>query len=334
MNASFSLFSALIAVIVLVLLAVLGVESIGLKFIFGVIIPYVAGAIFLIGVVWRVIAWARVPVPFRIPTTCGQGRSLPWIKAAYFDNPWTTLGVVGRMVAEVLLFRSLFRNSKAEVREGPRITYASAQWVWLAGILFHYSFLTIVVRHLRFFIEPVPSFVRIISTVDGFFQVLLPTVFLSDLAFMAAVTYLFLRRVVIPQVRYISLPADYFPLFLIIGIGTSGLLMRLLWKVDLNSVKQLTLGWFSLHPSVPDGIGTVFYVHLFLVSVLLAYIPFSKIMHMGGVFLSPTRNLANVNRSERWVNPWNYPVKVHTYEEYENEFRQKMKEAGIPVEKE
>jgi len=176
--------------------------------------------------------------------------------------------------------------------------------------------------------------VRIISTVDGFFQVLLPTVFLSDLAFMAAVTYLFLRRVVIPQVRYISLPADYFPLFLIIGIGTSGLLMRLLWKVDLNSVKQLTLGWFSLHPSVPDGIGTVFYVHLFLVSVLLAYIPFSKIMHMGGVFLSPTRNLANVNRSERWVNPWNYPVKVHTYEEYENEFRQKMKEAGIPVEKE
>jgi nitrate reductase gamma subunit len=85
---------------------------------------------------------------------------------------------------------------------------------------------------------------------------------------------------------------------------------------------------------VPEGIGSIFYVHLFLVSVLLVYLPFSKIMHFAGVFLSPTRNMANVNRMERYVNPWNYPVKVHTYEEYEDEFREKMKEAGIPVEKE
>jgi hypothetical protein len=55
---------------------------------------------------------------------------------------------------------------------------------------------------------------------------------------------------------------------------------------------------------------------------------------MAGVFLSPTRNLANNNRSVRHVNPWNYPVKVHTYEEYEEEFREFMKDAGIPVEKE
>jgi hypothetical protein len=33
------------------------------------------------------------------------------------------------------------------------------------------------------------------------------------------------------------------------------------------------------------------------------------------------------------VNPWNYPVKTHTYEEYEDEFRELMIEAGIPVEK-
>ncbi len=29
-----------------------------------------------------------------------------------------------------------------------------------------------------------------------------------------------------------------------------------------------------------------------------------------------------------------YPVHVHTYEEYENDFRVKMKESGLPVEKE
>jgi nitrate reductase gamma subunit len=85
---------------------------------------------------------------------------------------------------------------------------------------------------------------------------------------------------------------------------------------------------------MPDGIGLIFYVHLFLVSCLMAYFPFSKLMHAPGVFLSPTRNLANDTRMRRHINPWNYPVKVHTYEEYEDEFRAKMKEVGIPVEKE
>lgn len=334
MNSWSSLFLALFAVIVLVLLSLLGVGTVGLATLFGVVIPYAAGAVFVLGVVWRVVQWARVPVPFRIPSTCGQGKSLPWIKADNLESPYNTWGVIGRMLLEVLLFRSLFRNTRAELRDGPRLTYASAKWLWLAGILFHYSFLIVVLRHFRFFIEPVPHFVELLASVDGFFQILLPTVFLSDAAFLAAVTYLFLRRVALPELRYISLTADYFPLFLILGIAISGLLMRNVWKVDLLSVKQLTMGLVTLHPTVPAGIGSIFYVHVFLVSVLLAYIPFSKIMHAGGVFLSPTRNMANNNRSERYINPWNYPVKTHTYEEYEDEFRDKMKEAGIPVDKE
>jgi hypothetical protein len=69
------------------------------------------------------------------------------------------------------------------------------------------------------------------------------------------------------------------------------------------------------------------------VSTLLAYFPFSKLVHMGGIFLSPTRNLSNNSRIARHINPWNYPVKTHTYDEYEEEFRDKMVEVGIPVEK-
>jgi nitrate reductase gamma subunit len=78
----------------------------------------------------------------------------------------------------------------------------------------------------------------------------------------------------------------------------------------------------------------LFYIHLLLVSTLLAWFPFSKLMHMGGVFLSPTRNMANDSRMRRHINPWDAPVKVHTYEEYEDEYRDKMKLAGLPVEKE
>lgn len=334
MNAWASLFVSLIAVIVLVVISWFGVKTVGLETLFGVVIPYFALAVFVFGIVYRVVEWARIPVPFKIPTTCGQGKSLPWIKASNLEAPYNTWGVIGRMALEVLLFRSLFRNTKVELREGPKATYASAKWLWLGGILFHYSFLTIVIRHFRFFLEPVPSVIELISSVDGFFQILVPTIFITDIAFLAAVIYLFLRRVGIPQMRYLSLPADYFPLFLILGIGITGLLMRTIWKVDLLGVKGLALGLVTLHPTVPAGIDPIFYVHLFLVSALLAYFPFSKLMHAPGVFLSPTRNLANDNRMRRHINPWNYPVKVHTYEEYEDDFREKMKEVGIPVDKE
>ncbi|MBW2622273.1 MAG: menaquinol oxidoreductase, partial [Deltaproteobacteria bacterium] len=109
-------------------------------------------------------------------------------------------------------------------------------------------------------------------------------------------------------------------------------------KVDVVGVRELTVGLASFHPVVPSngiaGFDYLFFIHLFYVSALVAYIPFSKIMHFGGVFLSPTRNLANNNRAKRHINPWNYPVKVHTYEEYEDDFREQMKNANIPVEKE
>jgi nitrate reductase gamma subunit len=146
--------------------------------------------------------------------------------------------------------------------------------------------------------------------------------------------YLFLRRVRDPQLRYISLPSDYFALFLLLGVVFSGILMRLFLRVDLVKVKGLMVKIFSFQPVLPEGIGLLFYIHLFLVSVLIAYFPYSKLMHLAGVLLSPTRNLKNNSRMERHVNPWNVPVKVHAYEEYENEFRESMKEAGVPVEKE
>ncbi|MBM4140414.1 MAG: menaquinol oxidoreductase [Nitrospira sp.] len=321
-------------VIVLVLLAFGGVEAANLQYLFGIIIPYAAFVTFIVGIFYRVVKWGRSPVPFRIPTTAGQEKSLPWIKQNKIDNPSSALGVIVRMAFEVLLFRSLFRNTKTELREGPSLAYGSAKWLWLAGLAFHWTFFIIVLRHLRLFTEPILFFVPLIESLDAFFQMGVPLLYITDVVFLMAVTYLFFRRVLIPQVRYISLAADYFPLFLILGIGVSGVLMRYFFKVDVVGAKELTMGLVTFNPVVPEGIGVIFYIHLFLVSTLLIYFPFSKLMHMAGVFLSPTRNLANNNRERMHINPWNYPVKVHTYEEYEEEFRHFMKDAGIPVEKE
>jgi len=290
-----------------------------------------------VGIIYRVLFWwGSSPVPFCIPTTCGQEKSLPWIKQNKLESPSSTLGVIGRMALEVLLFRSLFRNLKTQLYDGTKLVYGEAKWLWLAGLAFHWSFLFIVVRHLRFFMEKVPTSLKMIEGLDSFLQIGAPLLYITDAVILAAVTYLFIRRVLIPQVRYISLPADYFPLFLIFGIAFSGVLMRYFFKVNVTGIKELAMGLisFSYDPKVLEGTGVIFYIHLFLVSMLLAYFPFSKLMHMGGVFLSPTRNMVNDSRMKRHVNPWNYPVKVHSYEEYEEEFREKMKGAGIPVEKE
>lgn len=94
------------------------------------------------------------------------------------------------------------------------------------------------------------------------------------------------------------------------------------------------MGLVTLHPVAPEGIAPILFVHLFLVSALLVYFPWSKLMHAGGIVLSPTRNLANNNRAKRHVNPWNYPVDVHTYAEYEAEFGEKMKKVGLPLDAE
>ena len=328
-----NLLTSLIAVLILTLLALGIALSETLTYLLTVIIPYAVFVFFLAGFSYRIVKWARAPVPFRITTTCGQEKSLPWIKKNPLENPSNLWGVIGRMALEIFLFRSLFRNTKVEIQQ-KRPVYGSAKWLWLFGLTFHWSLLVIVLRHLRFFIEPITPCITALSSLDGFFEIGIPTLYLSDAAILAGITFLFLRRLIVPQVRYISLFTDYFSLLLILGVVGTGLLMRHFFPADLLQVKNLALGWVTFSPVVPKGIGTVFYIHLCFVFVLMAWFPMSKLMHMGGVFLSPTRNLANNNRMKRHLNPWNAPVKVHTYEEYEDEFREKMKLAGLPVEKE
>lgn len=324
---------SLLAVAALLLLAIAGVEVLGLRWLFGVAIPYAAAAAFAFGVVARVLSWARSPVPFRIPTTCGQQKSLPWIRQSRIENPSTTAGVVARVALEVLCFRSLFRNTRTEL-DGGRLSFLSTKWLWAAGLAFHYSLLVILFRHLRFFLEPVPGLVLGLTAVDGFFQVGLPAIYLTTAIFLGAVTFLFLRRLLSPPLRYLSLAGDWFPLLLLLAIGLSGVWMRHVSKIDVPEAKAAVLGLLRLSPRPTAALGTAFYLHLFLVSTLLAYFPFSKLVHMAGIFLSPTRNLAANSREVRHLNPWNRPLPVHTYAEYEDEFRQRMRDAGLPVEKE
>lgn len=328
MNAAISL----LMVLLLVAVAWIGAAA-GGELLFGVVVPYIAVLVFLAGFVWKIVRWTRAPVPFRIPTTAGQQQTLPWLPHDKLDNPATGLQVLGRMALEVLLFRSLWRNTKAQMAPGARLVYGSNRWLWLFALAFHWTFLVILVRHLRFFVEPVPGLVHLIDRLDSFFQVTVPALYVTDAVILLSLGYLLLRRLTNGQVRAISLAPDYFPLWLLLGVAVSGVLMRYFTKTDVVGMKELGTGLIALRFTVPEGIGVQAYVHLFLVCSLVAYFPLSKLMHAGGVFLSPTRNMANTNRMKRHVNPWNRPVGPHKFEDWEKEFAEEIAEAGYKLER-
>jgi len=331
MNSAVKILYPLALVIALVLLPLVTLAVPASQIVF-MVIPYLAAAAFIFGFIYRIIRWANAPVPFNIPTTCGQEKSFDWIHDDKVESPRSYWGVAWRMLLETFFFRSLFRNSSAELVGPQRLVYGGSRWLWLGGLAFHWSLLVILFRHLRFFTEPVFPPVLFISDIDGVLQLALPALFITDFVILIALTYLFFRRVVLAQIKYISLAADYLALLLLLGVIISGVLMRSVFKVDLVAVKELAVSMISFSPSVPDGIGLPFYIHLFLACILIGYFPFSKMMHAPGILLSPTRNLKNDSRVSRRVNPWSRPVRVHTYAEYEDEFREPMKKAGLPLE--
>ena len=332
------MFNSLLLVLLIGVIAWAG-AAIGLAGLFGVALPYVAVVVFIAGVVWRMVYWAKSPVPFCIPTTGGQEQSLDFIKQAKFDCPSTTWGVVQRMFLEVFCFRSLFRNTVADVREfdpvnnGPRTIYYSSKWLWAFALVFHYCFLLVFIRHFRFFMEPVPSCIRFLESIDGIMQVGSPRFFWTGGLILVALLFLLARRIFNERLRYLSLANDYFPLWLLIGIVGTGICLRYFDKTEIAQVKVFIMGLTHFAPVATTGINALFFTHLTLVCVLLIYFPFSKLMHMPGVFFSPTRNMANNSRRVRHINPWNPPKQYFTYAEYEDTYRDAMADAGLPLEK-
>jgi nitrate reductase gamma subunit len=209
---------------------------------------------------------------------------MPW-PAAVTPAPVTEAGAVARVAREVLLFTSLFRADPA---------------LWAGSWLFHVSLLVIVLRHLRYFTYPVPALSLYLAPVALVFGCL----------FGLAVLYLFWRRVALPRPLYVSNLPDYAVLVLLGAIAGTGLLISYVAHVPLVEVKAFVLGLLTLRP-VPPPQHPLFLVHFLLVLALLLYFPFSKLLHAGGVFVSPTRAqpFQVQVRGKRYTNPWDYPVR-------------------------
>lgn len=206
------------------------------------------------------------------------------LKIVQTPGPKSAPGVVARIAGDVLIFPNLFQADKA---------------LWLGAWIFHACLFLILFRHLRYFLYPVPSIIidwQTICVYAGFF-------------FPIPALYLFWRRVAMSRVLYISGLPDYITLILLTAIASTGMLVYYFARVYVVDVKAFMLGLLSFAPVQPPQ-HPIFLVHFLLVCGLLIWFPFSKLMHAGGIFFSPTRNQRDNLLKQRHVNPWNEEVRV------------------------
>jgi nitrate reductase gamma subunit len=282
----------------------------------------------------KVARWMRAPVPFRIPLTTGQQRGLATLPRRGFDNPHSTFEVVIRVLLDVFLLRPLFRATPTAPRLGRGLAHGMARSLWLCAAAFHGALAIVALRHLRMFLVPAPHFVAWLEDFDVATEMFLPKVHATSVILLLGLLFLLGRRLALVRVRTISLAADYFPLFLLLAIAVTGIVMRHLTRTDVTAVQQFALGLAAGKLVLPARADFWLLAHLFSVGTLLVYFPLSKLMHLPGVLLSPTLTLANNNREQRHINARNPQVEVLHYADYEAAFRDRMIEAGLPVEKE
>ena len=231
--------------------------------IFFALLFYLATALLVGGLAYKIYIYSRTPAPLKIPT---------------MPAPTTTTGVVMRMGREVVLFESLFKSNK---------------WIWIFGWMFHFGLLLVLLRHLRYFTEPVWGWVVLIQPFGRY----------AAFAMIAGLLGLWARRFLVDRVRYISTPSDHLMLALLVGIGLSGAAMSFVVHTNIVRLKEFMLGLmlFDWQPLPADPI---LLAHLSLVALLMIIFPISKLLHAPGIFFSPTRNQADNSRDTRHVAPW------------------------------
>ncbi len=228
---------------------------------------YLSAGVLVIGLALKIRQYAVTPAPLKIPTT---------------PAPLTPAGAAMRVAREVVFFESLFKSNK---------------WIWLFGALFHAALALVLLRHLRYFVEPVWGWVVLIQPFGVY----------AGFAMVIGLAGLWARRLLVERIRYITGISDHLMILLLLTLASSGLLMKYVARTDIVAVKAFILGliYFDWRPLPADP---VLLIHLLAVALLMAVFPFSKLLHVPGVFFSPTRNQADDAREKRHLAKWAAPL--------------------------
>lgn len=228
------------------------------RFIVGVILPYLALGVFAGGMLYRIWVWRKLASP---PITLFPA---PPDASA---NAWNT-------VQEAVLFKSLFRGDRG---------------LWLLAWAFHVVLALILTGHLRVFTHADALLARLGMGEQDIQAMSSGVGGAAGVAILVTAVLLLVRRLTVRRAREISGAGDYFALLLIGAIVVTGNMMRFgAEHFDLN----LTRGYFAGLFSFADVSGAavlrhnVFLLHMGLAWLLVMLLPFSKLLHFGGIFFT------------------------------------------------
>jgi len=226
-------------------------------FFIGQVFPYIAVATFIIGMVWRVTIWLKVPVPFQI---------------TLFPAPHSTVGRITAVGRELFLFSSLRRGDSGGL------------WFW--AWFMHIMLAMIIIGHVVgiYYLTRQFTLIGLTEAASSRLSAFLGTV--SGVSCFLALIVLLYRRTVIPEVKRLSDPADYFDLLLLLAVVISGMHMRLTSiEINLSEIREYLGSLIMLRP-LPIPQKWVFVSHFTLVNLFLLYFPFSKLVHLSGFFVN------------------------------------------------
>ena len=228
------------------------------KIIVGVVLPYVAVLVFVVGMAYRLSTWKKLASPamtlFPAPPT-GQGNTLNTIKEAVF-------------------FKSLFYGDIV---------------LWIIAWVFHVVLALIVLGHFRVFTGAIDAMLEPLIGKEGVEAMSSGAGGAAGIVILLAVLMLLLRRTALQRAREITGLADYLALLLIAAIIITGNMMRFSAEhFDLTYTRDYfaALATFSDVATMPVLANNLFLVHMGMALLLIMVIPFSKILHLGGIFFT------------------------------------------------
>ncbi|NQT38276.1 MAG: respiratory nitrate reductase subunit gamma [Planctomycetes bacterium] len=228
------------------------------KILVGVVLPYMALVVFVAGMIYRINSWKKLASPsmtlFPAPPTSGENTI--------------------NMLKEVALFKSLFHGDRV---------------LWVLAWSFHVVLALIFVGHFRVFTGLVDAMLGVFMSTEAIQAMSGGAGGAAGVLILAALILLLVRRMTLQRAQEVTGPADYLALLLLGVIVFTGNMMRFSahhFDLTLTHEYFAALATFSVSTSQAALQNNVFLVHLCLALVLIMAIPFSKILHLGGIFFT------------------------------------------------
>jgi len=226
-----------------------------MNFFVGSILPYITIVVFLGGIFYRFNKWRKQPKP-KMTLSPAPDPGIPRFK---------------ELLKETIFFRSLFKGDRN---------------LWIFSWLFHIMLALIFIGHLRVIswlpdnllgsLGMTTENINTMSQISGGG---------AGLIIIFMILFLLGRRIFTKRVREISYRGDYIALLLILIVLITGDAMRLVSHFDLALTRDYFMGLITFS-AVSMPANNWFAAHYLFAQLLILYMPFSKLLHFGGIFFT------------------------------------------------